>query len=278
MSGSTDVQAASAVPPSPLHELLLDLGWKGGGDPPAIDALNGHGLADICSGSGAGIRFVHAQAVSSLEPAYEARAWRDGEILTRPGSWHDTYNAMAWLAWPKSKRTLNDLHHQSMGHAPPEAASGRGTARDVLTLFDEDGLVVACALPELAAMLREFRWKELFWHRREDVMASMRFHVFGHALADKLRAPFRGLTAKALIFAVEPDELRLPVRGQVARLDARLANHFRQSPSLASTRVFSPLPVLGIPGWHAANAEAVYYDDTWQFRPGRRARGVHSSA
>lgn len=254
----------------------MRLGWKGGDSPPAIATLNAHGLPDICSGSGAPVRFVDVSSGSPDAPAYEVRAWRDGEVPTRPGSWHDAYNAMAWLAWPKSKRVLNDLHHERITSATPP--SGRGTARDVLTLLDEDGLVVACADATLADLLRGFRWKELFWMRRDSVLASMRFHVFGHALADKLRVPFRGLTAKSLIFIVEPDELRLPPDRQVALLDARLADRLRQPQSLASTQVFSPLPVLGIPGWHAANAEAVYYDDDWQFRPGRRARGVHSSA
>ena len=109
-------------------------------------------------------------------------------------------------------------------------------------------------------------------------MASMRLPVFGHALADKLRAPFRGLTAKALILPVSPGELALPLFEQVGLLDRRLAARLREPQTLASTRVLAPLPVLGIPGWHAANTEAAYYDDTWQFRPGRRARGVHSSA
>jgi hypothetical protein len=265
-----------AVTPSPLQEALLRLGWKAGMAPPSVEALNAHGLPDICSGSGARVEFIDASATGPDVPAYEVRAWRDGGIPTRAGSWHDAYNAAAWLAWPKAKRVLNDMHHQRLSLESP--APVRGTARDVLTLFDEDGLVVSCADPSLADLLREFCWKELFWSRREPVMASMRFHVFGHALADKLRAPFRGLTAKALIFAVEPGELRMPMSAQVALLDARLADHLRQPQALASTRVFSPLPVLGIPGWYAANADAVYYDDTWQFRPGRRARGVHSSA
>jgi len=31
------------------------------------------------------------------------------------------------------------------------------------------------------------------------------------------------------------------------------------------------LPLLGIPGVTPENADPAYYDDTWQFRPGRRA-------
>ncbi|HLO65211.1 MAG TPA: DUF3025 domain-containing protein, partial [Azonexus sp.] len=34
---------------------------------------------------------------------------------------------------------------------------------------------------------------------------------------------------------------------------------------------FQPLPLLGIPGVTPENENPAYYDDTWQFRPGRRA-------
>jgi len=271
-------------PALPLYEVLLadarsacplSVTGEPAGQPPSLDVLNALPGARPQSGGGARIRFVPPDA--SDEP-YELRAWRSGEIVTRAGNWHDAYNAMAWIAWPQTKRELNGLHH---AHAAAEAAAGataRSTPRDVLTLFDEDGMIVACAEPALSELLAAFRWKELFWQQREAVARSMRFHVFGHALADKLRAPFRGLTAKVLVFAVDAVELRLPLVEQVAAMDARAAVWFREPAALASTRVLSPLPVLGIPGWHADNACGDYYDDTGQFRPGRRSRGVHSLA
>jgi hypothetical protein len=39
-------------------------------------------------------------------------------------------------------------------------------------------------------------------------------------------------------------------------------------------RDFQPLPILGIPGVVPENADPAYYDDAWQFRPGRRAGGA----
>ncbi len=240
-----------------------------------------------CNAGGLPIRFVDGDAAGAGAAGadFEARIWQRGEVAMRADSWHDAFNALAWVAYPQAKRELNRLH-MLHGRGPqdlapsPAAGSGsrRGTARDVLTLFDEDGIIVACADAQLAELLTGFCWKELFWRRREAVMQCMRFHVFGHALADKLRAPFRGLTAKALLFAVDRAELALPLDAQVAAMDARAAHWFSLPQALASTRVFSPLPVLGIPGWHRDNALADYYDDAWQFRPGRGAQGVHSGA
>ncbi|MBN3821090.1 DUF3025 domain-containing protein, partial [Paraburkholderia sp. Se-20369] len=39
-----------------------------------------------------------------------------------------------------------------------------------------------------------------------------------------------------------------------------------------TSRDLSPLPVLGVPGWCAENAEPAFYDDPAVFRSGRRAR------
>ena len=36
-----------------------------------------------------------------------------------------------------------------------------------------------------------------------------------------------------------------------------------------ATKPFSPLPVLGVPGWWAANADPAFYDDAEVFRPRR---------
>jgi hypothetical protein len=188
-------------------------------------------------------------------------------VQTRPGNWHDLFNALVWLAFPKIKATLNRHHRDEISARRGEAQ--RGTARDVLTLFDEGGVIVACANAELARLLLAYRWKELFWVRRREVRRSMRFHVFGHAIYEKALAPHKGVTAKALIVDVDAGLCDAPVERQIAELDARAAAYFSEPRSLASTRSLAPLPILGVPGWEPANEREEYYDDASQFRPGR---------
>jgi hypothetical protein len=139
----------------------------------------------------------------------------------------------------------------------------------VLTLFDEGGVIVAAANAELSELLRAFRWKDLFWTRREDVRRSMRFYAFGHAIYEKALAPHKGVTAKALVVDVAQALLHAPLERQLAELDACATAHFAAPRSLASTRSLAPLPILGVPGWEPANEREEYYDDTSQFRPGR---------
>jgi hypothetical protein len=237
---------------------------------PRHDELNALTNPSVASGGGAPIRFVAPG--SSREPSaeYEVRIFETGEVQTRPDNWHDLFNALVWLAFPKTKAVLNGHHHEQI-----KARRGqrlRGTARDVLTLFDEGGVVVGTADAGLSSLLRDFKWKELFWTRRADVQRFMRFHVFGHAIYEKAVQPYKGVTAKALIVDVAPELADATTELQLAELDARAARYFSETRALASTRSLPPLPILGIPGWEPANEREEYYDDATQFRPGRADR------
>ena len=230
---------------------------------PRHDELNALATPSVASGGGAPIRFV--PPVASAQ--YETHVFETGEVQTRPDNWHDLFNALVWLAFPRTKAVLNRHHCEEI-----RARSGerlRGTARDVLTLFDEGGIVVAAADAELSSLLREFRWKELFWRRRAEVQRSMRFYVFGHAIYEKALEPYKGVTAKALIVDAASGLLDAPIELQLSELDARAADYFSGSQALSSTRNLPPLPILGIPGWDPSNAREEYYDDAAQFRPGR---------
>jgi len=234
---------------------------------PRHDDLNALADHSVVSGGGAPIRFIPPANVREPSAEYEIRIFETGEVHTRPGNWHDLFNALVWLAFPRTKAVLNRHHHGEIIARRGERL--RGTARDVLTLFDEGGVVVGSADAKLSELLRNFRWKELFWTRRRDVQRSMRFHVFGHAIYEKALEPHKGVTAKALIVDVAPELPLTTTERQLAELDARAASYFSGAQALASTRSLSPLPILGVPRWEPANEREDYYDDVSQFRPGR---------
>lgn len=216
----------------------------------------------VFTADGRAVRFVPPQPDGL---AYECRVWDKGEVETRPDNWHDFFNALVWFAFPQTKRALTAAHVAAM-QAPGAA---RGSVRDALTHFDECGIVVLASRPELLELLRAFAWKELFVARRAEVIAGMRFVVFGHATYESLLAPFRGLTAKAVLYEVADDWLAQPAAAQLAAVDARLAADLA-SGCYTRPGDFSPLPLMGIPGVTPASEDPAYYDDTWQFRPGRR--------
>jgi Protein of unknown function (DUF3025) len=221
---------------------------------------------EVLSGGGVPVEFVPQEAKTD-EP-YETRVYARGKVLTRSHNWHDLFNALVWITFPRTKAAINRHHYREMLARQGEGL--RGTPRDVLTLFDEAGVIVASSEDELGALLRDFQWKELFWQRRGELIQSMRFYVFGHSIYEKALQPYKGITAKSVIFDVPARELERPLPQQLATLDARLAKYFGEPKALAATEAYAPLPVLGIPGWTADNEDETYYDDVQHFRPGRR--------
>lgn len=244
---------------APLRHWLVQL-------PTAPDSV---ALADLLArhpvfgDDGAAIRFVPPSADGL---AYECRIWTQGAVETRPDNWHDFFNALVWLSFPRSKRAITARHVQAMA----ALGAARGPVRDALTHFDECGIVVLSTQPELFELLRAHGWKELFVDRRSAVLAAMRFVVFGHATYEQLLKPYRGLTAKAVCLEVNEAQLRLDGESLNALVDARLASELAAG-RYARPGDLHPLPVLGIPGMTPDNENPAYYDDVGQFRPARRA-------
>ena len=222
----------------------------------------------IATGGGQPLTFVEQAArPAAFEDKYEPRIFLRGEMQYRACNWHDLLNALVWLTFPAAKSALNARHFHELERRQASGASNRGPAQDALTLFDEGGVIVAAADAELAALLIGFEWKELFWRRREAVLQSMRFYLFGHALYEKALAPFAGVTGRGVVLDVESRFLALPLAEQLGTLDARLAS--RIGHEFAATRELAPVPLLGVPGWCDDNRDERYYDDTSYFRPAR---------
>jgi hypothetical protein len=243
---------------------------------PDIAALNGLaalGALPQLTADGRRLSFAapapSGKGLSVVDSRYEARVQREAAIETRPGNWHDMFNALVWLAWPLAKAALNAVHTHDIDEENCAGTGRRSVARDIATLFDESGAVLACADPALGGLLRQFRWKELFCVRRAEVESRIRCYIFGHALFDRARQPYKGMTAHALIFPVTPDFFQQTPALQVRALDAMLAGWFGNPANLDSTQRLAPLPVLGFPGFCAASTDPRYYDDAAVFRPGR---------
>jgi hypothetical protein len=113
--------------------------------------------------------------------------------------------------------------------------------RDAITIFDENGAFFDAPQALWEALLAR-DWRRLFvdlrplWHEAKLV-------VFGHALLEKLLAPRKDLTAHVWCGPREFTRERL------------------------AAKPFTPLPLMGIPGWCAENQNFSFYDDSLVFRP-----------
>ena len=212
------------------------------------DALNSVGACPV--------GFVR-QAELPPGQAYEQYIFDTGQVPTRENL-HDFFNGLVWLQFPHTKRRLNQLQAQAIVADGVQAV--RGPLRDALTVFDENGAVLS-APPALWAALRARDWQALFVDLRP-LWREARLVLFGHALLEKLVSPRKPTVAHVY---------QAPVAiNSIASLDAWLAQAVQPGPW--SAKPFTPLPVLGVPGWWPANEVPGFYGDAQVFRPPRAAR------
>lgn len=255
---------------APLLAVLQDAARAvTGGDWPVMAALQSViDAAEVRTASGWPLRLV--PPVPALAEPYELRLYQRGELEFRERNWHDLFNVLVWLTFPRAKAALNARHHAELAKPSATASRVRGPVRDALTLFDESGVIVLSADQELLDMIRGFRWKTLFCAHRGAVIGDMLFVPFGHALCEKALAPYRGMTGRALLMAVGREEIDRAPTERLRHIDGAVAAWIADAQALRSPAALAPLPVLGVPGWCADNRWPAYYDDPDHFRSGRR--------
>lgn len=213
----------------------------------------------------------------SFADHYAPRIYLTGEIQTRTANWHDFFQYLTWFIFPRSKAEINALHLPRARQRLESGESGRRTPlENMLSLFDEGGAVIAASDPSLLQLIREFRWKELFWQRRAELAGKLHCIPFGHAVYEKGLTPYLGMTANTLLLEVESDYFSLPLSKQLQHIDSCLAAIFRDGTRYSQPNDLQPFPILGMPGWDAANSNDSYYDNTRYFRPGRRRLNCHN--
>lgn len=222
----------------------------------ALDTLAAR--LEVRNDGGQPIRFVAADAAGA--EAYEEHIARTGAVPTRDNA-HDFFNALVWLAFPRTKARLNTL--QAAAIARDGVGPRRGPLRDAATLIDENALLLVTRRADLIDALAAHDWRRLFVAGRPAWGTEVSAIAFGHALLEKLAAPYPGVTAHAL-------PVRLRADAPLAAIDAAVASALQAD--LAPRRLL-PLPVLGIPGW-SDNADPSCYDDASVFRPARGDRAA----
>lgn len=229
--------------------------YRAFGEPLAQQIVAGRPCWDVLNASPltAPVRFV-SQVELPAGMAYEQFIFEQHRVPTRHGL-HDFFNGLCWLHFPRTKQRLNQLQ------AGQIAADGvqpvRGAVRDAITVFDENAALLQ-APDALWQALCERDWRRLFVDLRP-LWEQARLVLFGHALLEKLVSPRKAITAH--VCRVQP------VRDGLAGLDAWLAQDL--TADRLAAKPFTPLPVLGVPGWWPANEDPDFYDDVQVFRPPR---------
>lgn len=220
------------------------------------------------------VRFVSQQVLNDDGRYYETFIAQTGQIPTREQNWHDLFGALIWSLFPNSKAELNRLHQRELLQ---QTGKERSKLRHQLTLFDECGVLVlyAAQAQPLIDALREHQWQHVMWQHADSwrlINDAKRQGLcawsFGHANFEMLTRPYIGLTGKMYPLEVPDDFFAKPLSAQIQFVDTELCKQIASTTATQLRARMSPLPLLGIPGWYAQDAE--FYQNSAYFRPKRQ--------
>ncbi len=236
------------------HALLAQEAW------PTIDALNA--AARARHGEHFTPRFVEQnQMLFSDGLHYETRIRDHGVVATRPANWHDLLNALIWIEYPELKHALNARQAEDVARF---GTRGRTRGQCALTHFDEAGVIAVLREPERLAAWDRHDWFEFFrgetlWPRPPEVI------VFGHALLEHALIEGQNVVGKTLVVVAAPEVT-------LAEVVTRFARAITRGEALCDPQELRPLPLWGLPGWQAMNANPDFYRTSPCFQPVRGDR------
>lgn len=229
---------------------------------PGCNQLNDLLPGGLCSLGGNRIQFTDSRQLDN--DGYEHRIYTSGQVSTRANSWHDLFNALIWMRFPHIKTAMNSLHFEAGAELK---AGSRGPVRDALTLLDECGVIVFSNNRKILEFLAQRRWSEAFLD--DTFQASVGIAIVGHAMLEKYLAPYKAMTAKALLLHASTEFMRQSREEQLEFIDRVVAQNILNQQLLSEPACLSPLPLAGVPGWWFKTEQESdgFYDDLHVFRP-----------
>lgn len=198
-----------------------------------------------------------AQHINSFDEQYEPRVFLKNELQTRTHNWHDFFNALIWLTFPETKKTLNDLHYSQAKNR--DKGSNRTLLENRITQFDECGAIIISKNEALLELIRQHKWQELFIDNRHQFKDNLQCILFGHALFEKALNPYIGMTCHCLL--INENEFEVMDRDNLDTFISKLwKNKLANAPGKLNA-----FPLLGLPGyWPEQNKN--FYSNQKYFR------------
>lgn len=200
--------------------------------------------------------FVPADALPKGQ-AYESFIFEQQSVPTRDNL-HDFFGGLMWCQLPQLKTAMNRL--QAGEIARDGASAKRSALRNAVTLLDESGLLLD-APDAIWQALQMRQWQRALLDLRPQ-WKQVRYFLLGHGLLEQLSLQSH--------WALTAHTLRVDVAAAQGNWDAAACSALQSQvlPRLnMGQKPYIPLPVFGIPGWHAGNTQAAFYDQQRIFRP-----------
>ena len=216
-------------------------------------------LATILNIYRADLKFTFVDQCELNTPfTYETFIDQSNAIPTRQNV-HDLLNGLSWIKYPLTKARMLGLQAAEVRkNAGIDQSQVRGAVRDAITVFDENGILLQ-ADEQIWLALENKDWNKLFIQHRA-LWSKARVWIFGHALLEKLITPRLSITGHVLRLKLPMDIVGSDIDQWVS--ERIISMDWAQKP-------FSPLQVLGVPGWWEENDAPGFYENTDVFRPSR---------
>ena len=239
-----------------FNDVAAFLSWAEGEHWPSVESLNLSQEKLMHAYAGMPLVFEKQTVELVLDGMhYEQRIYLHGQIATRENNWHDLFNAMMWLKYPRIKSALNA---RQWSDVQQHGLKTRTPGQCAMTLFDEAGAFVAMPADMLECWKRH-DWQGLFIEHAESWRSGKaRVAVFGHALLDHALVTETLLVAKCIV---------LDDRFDFSSGFDMLADGIQSGNRLLANSELRTLPLCGIPGWHSAANSAEFIATSACFSP-----------
>lgn len=242
--------------------------WQGLEQFPTLDDYN-HWIEHYQAQRGVGtpVKFIYQQADAN----FEKKVFIEKSVMTRAQHWHDFFNNLTWMLWPKLKWAIINRYVSEQ-----QATLTRNSRQSFLAQWDECGILIFSANPRVTQRIFEHNWSELFFEKKAD-LSLLEVIVFGHGFLETGLMPYIGMTGKAVIIEVTEDYFQLSLNEKILFSDDIISQFILSDACYNSPKCLQPFPILGLPQWHAKNAQADFFENTKYFRP-KRNTSVESVA
>lgn len=209
-----------------------------------------------------------AFVLQDFSKSFENTAFTHRQIMTRPENWHDLFNNLSWIIWPKTKWHIIQRY---FSEEKIRNTQNRNQTQSFLAQLDECGFIVISADPMVAHLSFQHEWLELFYHQKNR-LESIEAFVFGHGLMEKGLNPYVGMTGKAVFIGVKQTYFELSLQERLSFSDHILSEFISVASNCNDPKALQPFPFLGLPKWWPGNEEIGFFENASYFRPMRNIR------
>lgn len=179
--------------------------------------------------------------------SFEERVYERHEVMTRANLWHDFFNNLTWIVWPRLKWAIMSRYYLAIKKT--QNTPSRNRLQNFLAQLDECGLLIVTSNADYLKWVCEHQWRALFCQLSQQ-RSAIEVMLFGHGLLEKGLNPYIGMTGKALLLVVDNAYFQLNLRERIQFSDEIFSAFVTQCDSDLSPKQLQPFPVLGLPGWY----------------------------